>query len=91
MIPDSPDVLLGPKQKAVLFRALRRTMSEVERIMQRFVAQELVHMDDAACDRFSALLNQSDADLWDWLTGIKTPPASVDLEDLRRLEHYRRE
>lgn len=91
MIPDSPDVALGPKQKAVLFRAMRRTMSEVERIMQRFIAQELVHMDDVACDRFSELLNQSDADIWDWLTGIKTPPASVNLEDLHRLERYRRE
>ncbi|MBF0603890.1 MAG: succinate dehydrogenase assembly factor 2 [Nitrospirae bacterium] len=91
MIPDSPDVVLRPKQKAVLFRAMRRTMSEVERIMQRFIAQELVHMDDVACDRFSELLNQSDADLWDWLTGIKTPPVSVNREDLHRLERYRRE
>lgn len=90
MIPEIPDVGLSPRQKILLFRALRRSMSEVERIMQRFMAQELARMDDAACDRFMALLAFPDADLLDWLGGIKTPPAVVDRAILERLQHFKR-
>ncbi|MBF8272582.1 MAG: hypothetical protein HW380_1687 [Magnetococcales bacterium] len=91
VIPQYPDVALRPKQKVLLFRALRRSMAEVERIMERFVAQELVHLDDAECDRFLELLNQSDADLMDWFAGIKVPPEGVNLDDLERLSRFKRE
>lgn len=91
MIPEIPDVSWRPKQKVLLFRALRRSMAEVERIMQRFIARELVHLDDHACDRFLAILDHPDADLLDWITGIKPPPVSVDLEDIKSLGRHKRE
>ncbi|MBF0141049.1 MAG: succinate dehydrogenase assembly factor 2 [Magnetococcales bacterium] len=87
-MPDGP---LSPKQKAFMFRALRRSMAEVERIMQRFVSSELASLDDDTCDRLLVLLDHSDADLLDWLTGVKPPPASVNREDLERLRCFKRE
>jgi len=86
-----PDIPLRPKQKVLLFRALRRSMAEVERIMQRFIAQELAQMEDDACDRFMELLNHSDADLLDWLTGVKPPPVFVNRTDLEHLARFKRE
>lgn len=91
MIPQMPDVPLRAKQKVFMFRALRRSMAEVERIMQRFVASELANLDDATCDRLLLLLEHSDADLLDWLTGVQLPPESVDRGDLERLRSFRRE
>ena len=61
-------------QKTLAFRAGRRGMLEMDRIMERFMAENLSSLSDEECTRLLDWLNYPDADLFDWITGIKAPP-----------------
>lgn len=91
MIPDIPHGELTAKQKRLYFVASRRSMAEMERILARFLKQELANLDDAACDRLLQLLDQWDSDLLEWMAGILPVPSSVCGETLGLVAKYRKE
>jgi succinate dehydrogenase flavin-adding protein (antitoxin of CptAB toxin-antitoxin module) len=78
-------------QKQLFFQASRRSMAEVERILARFIDSELQTLDDEACQRVLAFLDQPDPDILDWITGLTIPPAVVDGEVLSWLIRFRSE
>ena len=63
-------------------------MAEMERILARFLADQLETLDDHSCHRIMELLQQTDADLLDWLAGIKKPAATIDQEVLGWISRY---
>jgi adenylate kinase len=69
----------------VAFTASRRSMREVEEVLAPFVAHHLAAWDDPACQRVLAVLANPDADLYDWLRGVVSPPSHVDQQALRWL------
>ena len=75
-------------RRRLAFLADHRSMAEMERILGRFLANSLSHMDDGACHRVIDLLQQSDADLLDWMSALKEPPEGVDREVLSWLSSY---
>ncbi len=87
-LPSGP---ITPLQKQLFFQASRRAMAEVERILERFIAAELQKLEDDLCTRILNFLNHPDPDIFDWLTGVATPPASVDAEVLSLLSRFRSE
>ena len=44
-------------------------------ILGRFADRNLPAMDREQLDSYALLLEESDPDIYDWLTGQKTPPA----------------
>ncbi|MBF0212538.1 MAG: succinate dehydrogenase assembly factor 2 [Magnetococcales bacterium] len=78
-------------QRRLVYRASRRSMAEMERVFHRFLLQELATLDEGQCRRLESLLDCSDADLLDWMAGIKPVPAEVDGEMLARLSRHSRE
>ncbi|MBF0439966.1 MAG: succinate dehydrogenase assembly factor 2 [Magnetococcales bacterium] len=78
-------------QRRFSYLASRRSMAEMERVLHRFLSRELTNMEDAECLRMEAVLQHSDADLLDWMTGIKPVPGDVDGDALARLALYARE
>ncbi|MBF0449111.1 MAG: succinate dehydrogenase assembly factor 2 [Magnetococcales bacterium] len=91
MTSSLPEGSISPLQKQLFFQASRRSMSEMERILERFIASQLQKLDDNACTRLLALLQQSDPDLLDWITGVVTPPATLDREALGWITCFRSE
>lgn len=63
-----------PLQKQLAFVASRRSMAEMEQILDRFLKAEWQHLDDDQCRRLLQLLACPDADLLEWLSGITPPP-----------------
>lgn len=88
VLPSGP---VSAMQKQLFFQAARRSMAEMERILARFIESDLLTLDDRSCGRVLAFLNHSDPDLLDWITGVTSPPASIDRDVLSWLTRFRAE
>jgi antitoxin CptB len=63
------------RRKRLMFRWWHRGTQEIDLIFGSFVETAL---DAAQLDQFEALLDCSDADLFDWVTGRSAPPPEHD-------------
>ena len=53
---------------------MRRGIREMDLILTAYAEAELAGMDDAALDRYEALLQENDQDLYQWITGRAAAP-----------------
>jgi antitoxin CptB len=81
----SPD----PRRKRLLFRSWHRGTREADLILGSFAEQHLAGFDEAQLDRYEALLEMSDPDLFDWITGRAPPPPECDHDVTRLLLAFR--
>ena len=67
--------------------SMRRGIKEMDIILSRFAEAELGGMDAAGLDRYEALLDENDQDLYQWVSGqMDAPEAHADLvARIRRL------
>ena len=82
---DSPDI----RRKRLLFRSWHRGTREADLILGSFAEANLGHFDDTGLDRYEALLDCPDADLFDWITGRAPPPLEYDTDVTRLLLAFR--
>jgi antitoxin CptB len=76
------------RRKQLLFRAQRRGTRELDLIFGAFAAAHLSGLDDSGLDRFDALLNAPDDEVYAWLRGrAPVPPdhASPVFDKLKAL------
>ena len=79
-VTSSPDI----RRKRLSFRSWHRGTRESDLILGRFADGHLAQFDDGQLDRYEALLECTDADLFDWITGRAAPPPEHD-HDVTRL------
>ena len=72
------------RRKRLLFRSWHRGTREADLILGSFAEANLAAFDDTRLDRYEALLECPDADLFDWITGRAVPPPVYD-HDVTRL------
>jgi antitoxin CptB len=72
------------RRKRLLFRSWHRGTRESDLILGRFADRHLAGFDEAQLDRYQALLDCADADIFDWVSGRATPPTAQD-HDVTRL------
>ncbi len=84
-MPTSPDT----RKKRLLFRSWHRGTREADLILGSFAEANLGRFDDTGLDRYEALLDCPDADLFDWITGRTTPPPEYDTDVTRLLLAFR--
>ncbi len=80
---------LDPRVKRLLFRSWRRGAKEADLLFGSFAEAHLADFTPAQLDRFEALLQLSDAEVFDWITGRATPPAAQESDVLRLLLAFR--
>ena len=85
MNSDTPD----HRRRRLLFRCWHRGTQEIDLILGSFAEASLTGLDCAQLDRFEALLDCEDADLFDWITGRSAPPPAHDHDVMRRLRSFR--
>jgi len=73
------------RRKRLLFRSWHRGTRESDLILGRFADAHLAGFDSVQLDRYEALLECADADLFDWIGGRATPPAAHDHDVMRLL------
>ena len=72
------------RRKRLSFRSWHRGTRESDLILGRFADAYLARFDDGQLDRYEALLECADADLFDWIIGRALPPPPHD-HDVTRL------
>jgi antitoxin CptB len=77
------------RRKRLLFRSWHRGTRESDLILGRFAEAHLAQFDEAQLDRYEALLDCPDADLFDWIAGRAAPPPAYDHDVTRLLLAFR--
>ena len=78
------------RRKRLLFRSWHRGTREADLILGSFADAYLAGFDAVQLDRYEALLERGDPDIFDWLTGrVAPPPHPKDLIRRRRIRHRR--
>ena len=76
------------RRKRLLFRSWHRGTRESDLILGRFADSHLAGFDEAQLDRYEALLDCADADIFDWVSGRAEPPSEHDHDVTRLLLAY---
>jgi antitoxin CptB len=77
------------RRKRLLFRSWHRGTREADLLLGSFAEANLAAFDEARLDRYEALLECPDADLFDWITGRTAPPPEHDTDVTRLLLAFR--
>ena len=77
------------RRKRLLFLSWHRGTRETDIILGRFAEAHLADFDTDQLDRYEALLECSDADLFDWVSGRAAPPPACDHDVMRLLLAFR--
>ncbi|MGY3439256.1 MULTISPECIES: succinate dehydrogenase assembly factor 2 [unclassified Marinovum] len=63
--------------KRMRMRSMRRGIKEMDLILVAYVDARLAAMDGATLDRYDALLEENDQDLYQWVSGQAAAPADL--------------
>jgi antitoxin CptB len=77
------------RRKRLLFRSWHRGTKEADLLLGSFAEANLGRFSPAEIASYEELLEQEDADLWDWMTGQTEPPATFDTDVMRALRAFR--
>jgi antitoxin CptB len=77
------------RRKRLRFRSWHRGTREMDLILGRFADAHIAAMSPAQLDRYAALLENSDPDIYDWLTDRAAPPPTADTDVLELLRRFR--
>ena len=80
---------LDIRRKRLRYRAWHRGTREADLLLGSFADAHLAAFDEARLDRFEALLECLDADLYDWIAGCAAPPPERDNDVTRLLLSFR--
>jgi len=64
--------------KRLKMRSMRRGIKEMDIILTRFAEARLERLSPQELDRFEALLEENDQDLYQWVTGQSAAPQALD-------------
>lgn len=77
--------------KRIKYRANHRGTQEMDIILGGFVDQEIRNFDAAMLDRLENLMNETDADLYQWIIGQPGTTQCQDVELLDMIIAYQRD
>jgi len=83
-------LLSGPdiRCRRLLFRCWHRGTQENDLILGAFAETSLARLDSNQLDRFEALLDCPDTDLFDWILGGSRPPPEHDHDVMQLLRGF---
>lgn len=73
------------KRKQLIFRSWHRGTREIDLLLGRFADAHVTGFDAGQLVLYDRLLNNSDPDLFNWVTGAEPVPPSEDTSVLRLL------
>ncbi len=85
----APGEELERRRKRLHFRSRRRGTRESDLILGRFADAHLAEMSAGQLDRYAALLEASDPDIYAWLVGREPVPASHDNDVMTLLKRFK--
>ncbi|WP_162937353.1 FAD assembly factor SdhE [Indioceanicola profundi] len=85
-----PETVLDPRRKRLIFRSWHRGTKEMDLLMGSFADRHMAGFTDEQVARYESLLELSDPDLYNWITGAEQAPEDVrsDVFDLLAAHRY---
>jgi antitoxin CptB len=77
------------RRKRLLFRSWHRGTKEADLLLGSFAEENLAGFSAAELDAYEKLIEENDADLWDWLIGQGATPEGHDPVLIARLRSFR--
>lgn len=77
------------RRKRLLFRSWHRGTKEADLLLGSFADANLAGFSAAELDAYEKLIEENDADLWDWLIGQGVTPDGHDPVLIARLRNFR--
>lgn len=79
---------LDLRRKKLLYRASYRGFKEADLLIGGFAKAHLPEMDTAELDAFEVLLKLDDRDLYDWATGKRPAPQTIEGPVFERIKAF---
>ena len=76
------------RRRRLMFRCWHRGTQESDLILGSFAETSLTDLDSSQLDRFEALLECTDPDLFDWVLGGFAPPPQHDHDVMQLLRDF---
>ncbi len=76
------------RRKRLLFRSWHRGTKETDLLLGSFAERHLAEFSVGQLDRYEMLLECSDVDLYDWVTGRHPPPPDRESDVLQLLMNF---
>jgi len=73
------------QRKKLIFRSWHRGTREIDLLLGRFADTHLSDFDEAQLTQYDRMLNNSDPDLYNWITGAEPVPPAEDCKALQLL------
>jgi antitoxin CptB len=70
-----PLISMDSRLKRLRYRSWHRGVKETDLILGKFADERLESLSPALLDDFERLLEENDADIWDWIVGKCAPKA----------------
>ena len=80
---------MDARRKRLLFRSAHRGMQETDLFLGRFAERQLVTMNEEQLDRFEALLEESDNDLFNWISRREALPPALDHDVMKMILNFK--
>jgi antitoxin CptB len=77
------------RRKRLLFRSWHRGTKEADLLLGSFAEANLAGFSAAELDAYGRLLEENDADLWDWMMGHAAAPAEHDTPVLAAIRAFK--
>lgn len=77
------------QRRRLRFRSWHRGTREIDLILGRFADRYLVDFTPEQLDRYAALLEKSDPEIFDWLAGRLPVPPILDTDVMWLLKNFR--
>ncbi|MGG5808470.1 succinate dehydrogenase assembly factor 2 [Falsiroseomonas sp. CW058] len=84
-MPDAAEPTLDPRRRRLRYRAWHRGTKEADLIIGAFVDRHIAAFDEAELDELEAVLELSDVDLADWISGRRPVPVELRTPMLTRI------
>ncbi|MBO6781826.1 MAG: succinate dehydrogenase assembly factor 2 [Alphaproteobacteria bacterium] len=75
--------------RRLIYRSRYTGTKETDLILGNFADRYLAHLDDRLLDEYEALIENSDPDLYMWISGRKPVPREWDGEIMRQLQNFK--
>ena len=79
---------LDTKRKRLRFRSWHRGTRESDLLLGSFADRYVFAFDPDQLDRFAALIDNNDPDIYNWMTGREPVPAEHDHDVMRLLQQH---
>lgn len=79
---------MDARRKRLLYQSCHRGMQETDLMLGGFVRAHLDDLDEDQLDQLDALMQESDTDLFNWISGREAVPPSLDSTILSLIKKF---